>query len=286
MAKGHLANIHLILPFDENPCEAVGKLIDREAWEGKILLDENINVFSDEKKAYWERIILTPSYLLFSSKNGDVRGTSQVTAIPRDKIYWICAQAGRSEGTFIARLLIFTEQKLFCINGVDNEHVQEVANKLYEYIPNIYSCFDPIYLSYVLGEAIVKAPEAYTKSYARYAQNWEADRNACENLRRSGDALSEPREIDFFIRFKKESDIDGVAEKLLEQGFTEAGRGKTENGEYGLSLTLNAIPELPIINNITSEILSILAYTGAAYDGWACAVVRENVFSENSQIGI
>jgi regulator of RNase E activity RraB len=163
---------------------------------------------------------------------------------------------------------------------------KEVANKLYVFIPNIYSCFDPIYLSYVLEEAIVKAPKAYTKCYARYAQNWEADRKVCENLRQNGDALTEPREIDFSIRFKKESDIDGVAEKLLEQGFTEAGRGKTENGEYGLSLTLNAIPELTIMNKITSQILSLLAYSDATYDGWGCAVVWENVFNENSQIGI
>lgn len=78
----------LILPFQENSKKAVAEIIDREVQEGRVLVDEYLENFSDKKEAHGERIMLTPSYLLFFNSMG------KITAIPREKIYRICAQAG------------------------------------------------------------------------------------------------------------------------------------------------------------------------------------------------
>ena len=89
-----------------------------------------------------------------------------------------------------------------------------------------------------------------------------------------GDSLEVPRDIDLYKNFKEETDMESVAEKLIDQGFTVTGREKKESGEYGLSLTLNTTPELDNINRVTSGILRIIEDRDAAFDGWGCPVTR------------
>ena len=85
-------------------------MIDQEVAEGKVLLEKYIYEFTEGKKPYGQRIMLLPSYLLL------VNGMGKITAIPRDKIYWHCAQVGRKgSSSFIVRLLIFTEKKTFSV---------------------------------------------------------------------------------------------------------------------------------------------------------------------------
>lgn len=133
------------LPFDENTKEAVGKIIDRELSEGKILVKEYMNVFPKGRKPCGERVILTPSYLLLCNGMGKVR------AIPRDKIYWLCAQAGRKgSSSFIVRLLIFTEKQPFYMEGTNVRHMKKIADKLYRYIPNVFEGYNPFVLPYEL----------------------------------------------------------------------------------------------------------------------------------------
>ncbi len=266
---------NLILPYGEDTQECVGKLIDQEALDGKILVDEYIDEFTDRKKASGEKIVLIPSYLLLCSTKGGIKGISKVTAIPRDKIYWVCAQVGRKGGPFRVRLLVFAENKIFHLIGADIEHVKNVVDILYQYIPNFFSCYDPFYLSYELEEIFTKNHAEFLRLYERYHTNWTNDYNVCDILVQNGDHLIIPREIDFFIYFKKESDMGNVAEKLLEQGFAEMSREKTENGDYGLSLTLNMVPDMNDINMVTSGILSLLENIDATFDGWGCTVVKE-----------
>lgn len=149
---------NLFLPYGENTKEVVGNIIDGEALEGKILVEEYLFEFADGKKAYGEKIVLMPSYLL-------LMGTSKVTAIPRDKIYWICAQVGYKGGPFRVKLLIFTENKIFSQIGVDIEHVQSIADKLYQYIPNIFSDYDPFVLSYELEKIFAKNFKEFLNFY-------------------------------------------------------------------------------------------------------------------------
>ena len=106
-----------------------------------------------------------PSYLLLCGRKGGPKGTSKVTAITCQKIYWICAQAGIKGGPFIVRLLIFTENKIYSLTGTDIEHVQRIAYKLYQYIPNVFSDYDPFILSYELEKEFAKDRAEFLKFY-------------------------------------------------------------------------------------------------------------------------
>lgn len=117
---------NLILPYGENTKEAVTELIDQEASEGKIQVEEYIYEFAEEKKPYGE------------------------------KIYWIVAQVGQKGGSFREQLLIFTEKNIFNMVGVDIGHVVGIADKIYQYIPNVFSDYDPFILSYELEKVFAK----------------------------------------------------------------------------------------------------------------------------------
>ncbi len=151
----------LILPFQENTKKAVGEIIDREVAEGNVLVDEYIEEFTDEDVPHGERVMLTPSYLLLFNSMG------RVFAIPREKIYWLCAQAGiKGRSPFTVRLLIFTEKKTFnFMEGMNVSHVEKVAEKLYQYIPNVFSNYDPFSLSYKLDELFDKDRGEFVKFY-------------------------------------------------------------------------------------------------------------------------
>lgn len=156
---------NLFLPYEEGTKVEVGKIIDSEALDGKILVEENIENVADVKKAAGEKIVLLPSYMLLCGTKGGPKGNSKVTAIPRDKICWICAQVGQKGGPFIVKLLIFTENKIFSLTGTDIAHVQGIADKLYQYIPNIFSGYDPFVVSYELEKKFTKNPAEFWDIY-------------------------------------------------------------------------------------------------------------------------
>ncbi len=151
---------HLVLPFKEDTKEIVGNIIDGEVRDGKILVEEYISSFSEGKKPHGERVVLLPSYLLLCN------GMGKVTAIPREKIYWLCAQVGRKgSSSFVVRLLIFTEKKTFYMDGVDVEHVEQIADKIYEYIPNVFRDYDPFRLSYELEKLFDQNRQGFLAFY-------------------------------------------------------------------------------------------------------------------------
>lgn len=86
--------------------------------------------------AVWLLVSILPA------KNGAnlllIREIGKITAIPRDKIYWICAQTGYKGGPFYVRLLIFTEKMLIDFDGNDIEHTMKVAEDIYQYILNVF----------------------------------------------------------------------------------------------------------------------------------------------------
>lgn len=150
---------NLILPYKEDTKEAVGNIIDQEVADGKVQVDEYISEFPEGKEPHGERVILTPSYLLLSN------GMGKIKAIPRDKIYWTCAQVGRKGYSFIVRLLVFTEKETFYVEGADVKHVEHIADKLYQYIPNVFHAYDPFVLSYELDKLFIKNRGEFLKFY-------------------------------------------------------------------------------------------------------------------------
>lgn len=151
---------NLILPFKENTKEAVGKIIDREVADGMVQVDEYINEFTEKQKPGGERVMLIPSYLLLFN------GMGPITAIPREKIYWVCTQVGRKgETSYIVRLMVFTENKIFDMDGVDIEHMKKISDKIYQYIPNVFHEYDPFILSYELDKLFSKNREEFLRFY-------------------------------------------------------------------------------------------------------------------------
>ncbi|MCM1283118.1 MAG: hypothetical protein NC242_05735 [Roseburia sp.] len=147
---------NLILPCGENTKQAVAALIDREVAEG-ILYEGFMNI--DTIMPYPNRVILLPTYLLLVGEMG------WITAIPRDKIYWLCAQVGYKGGPYFVRLLIFTEKKLIDFNGNDIEHTREIADNLYQYIPNVFSQYESQELSHRLERLFEENPAAFLEFY-------------------------------------------------------------------------------------------------------------------------
>lgn len=121
---------------------------------------------------------MLPSYLLLIGEMG------QITAIPRGKIYWICAQVGYKGGPFYVRLLIFTEQKIFDFDGNDIEHTKEIANGLYQYIPNAFREYDPQELSYLLEKLYQENRAGFLAFYEeeKRKRNTETGISGCVRL--------------------------------------------------------------------------------------------------------
>ena len=160
---------NLLLPFEENTKEAVAALIDQEVAEGKIVYEGYMN--HNTIKPYPERIILLPTHLLLIGEMG------RVTAIPRDKILWLCAQTGYKGGPFYVRILVFTEKNIFDFGGNDIEHTKEIANDLYQYIPNVFHKYDPQELSYSLEKLFRENHDGFMEYYKEAKENMQNTTN-------------------------------------------------------------------------------------------------------------
>ncbi|MCL1875692.1 MAG: hypothetical protein FWF87_05485 [Synergistaceae bacterium] len=149
--------------------EEAGRVIDDEAASGNILVDEYI--YSNKTGT---RFVLTPSYLLICEG-------MKVTAIPAGKIFWICAQAGiKGESDYIVRMKIFAENKMYDVVGANIEHLKNIADKMYRYIPNIFSNYDAFDLSYKLQEIFVKDYSQFLAIYQEQKQQFYASNASTE----------------------------------------------------------------------------------------------------------
>lgn len=160
---------NLILPLEENTREAVAEIINREAADGKILYEGYMNYKTIKK--YSDRITILPSYVLLISEIG------KIIAIPRDKIYWICAQVGYKGGPYYVRLLIFTEKKLIDFDGNDIDHTIEIAENIYQYIPNVFKDHDSQDLPYALEKLYKENRTEFMRLYEEEKQKLQSAEN-------------------------------------------------------------------------------------------------------------
>lgn len=103
---------NLILPYEGQSKEELARIINEDIKEGKFLVNEYIYKFKEDEKKYGERVILTSSY--------------------------------------IVRLLVFTENEMFTVDGTDVDYVEGLVQKLYEYIPDVFKNYEVFKLSYEL----------------------------------------------------------------------------------------------------------------------------------------
>jgi len=106
-------------------------------------------------------------------------------------------------------------------------------------------------------------------------KDWMANNHLCRNLEMQGEAFNKPRAIDFFIYFATDEHLQNVSDRLSEQCFVEVSRDKTEDGEYSLHLTLDAIPTFNYMNDTTESILNVLDDTDGYFDGWGCPIFKD-----------
>ena len=62
-------------------------------------------------------------------------------------------------------MLVFTEKKIFNMVGVDIEHVEKIADKIYQYIPDVFSDYDTFTLSYELEKLFADNREEFLRFY-------------------------------------------------------------------------------------------------------------------------
>ncbi len=107
-----------------------------------------------------------------------------------------------------------------------------------------------------------------------YDWNWIKDRQVCESLEQHGDTLTDSRQIDFYIYAPSQASLDTVVAELEGLGLVEAGRNQGEDGRFGVELSVNAVPDLRQINDLTVAIMNVLEGTDATFDGWGCPVLK------------
>ena len=158
---------NLIIPFGGQSREELAQIINTDMREENFLVNEYIGHFKEGDKKYGERVILTQSLLLLVN----IKDSGKVAVIPREKIYWLCAQTGiKGRSSYIVRLLIFTESEIFALDGTEVDYVEQLAQKLYEYIPNVFKEYDVFELSYYLEDCFKKNRRAFMALYEEEKQ--------------------------------------------------------------------------------------------------------------------
>lgn len=238
---------NLRLPFEDRTKEQAADIINREMAEEKDFVNEYIYDFSDGKKPYGEKVILLPSYLLLC-RNGII------TAIPHDKIYWLCSQYGiKGRSSYVVRLLVFTEEGVYSMDGVEPDHVDEIAHRLYRYLPDAFSGYDVFKLSYELEKLYDKNRAGFVELYQQEMKKRGLDMTTPQlatdrlNLReiRPEDVNEiyhcwmQDEEVSRYMYWKASSNIDDTKE------FVEYELGNIENNQwYRWIITLKSTSEV------------------------------------------
>jgi len=150
-----------------------GLTIDAEAERGEFLVDEYIYQLIGRKvKQTKIKLVLLPSYLLISSEEGNI------TAIPTDKIYWICVQVSYTRGYPMGTLRIFYDRKIQDIEDVEFLRAFYVVEKIQQYIPNVFYAYNPFLFSYELEGVFHKDYHNFVRIYNQHKEDYDNQRNS------------------------------------------------------------------------------------------------------------
>jgi uncharacterized protein (TIGR01619 family) len=106
------------------------------------------------------------------------------------------------------------------------------------------------------------------------------NRRVCDALRREGDHLSEPREIDhwaYFTAKEVRNEFIAEAERL---GFKVRTDLDDESGRYGAQVFRSDIPGYETIDDLTWPLYEAARKLGGEYDGWETFVMKGDGDSE------
>lgn len=156
---------NLRLPFGGRSKAEVAAIINRDVADGSVIVDEYLDYSRESKNPRGERIILLPSYLLLTNFLGIF------TVIPRDTILCVFFQVGISgRSSFMSRIQIFTDKKVFYAESADIEHCKQICAKLYAAIPNYFGAYEPHVLPYQMEEMYDKKGVEWFREFLEEAK--------------------------------------------------------------------------------------------------------------------
>lgn len=101
-----------------------------------------------------------------------------------------------------------------------------------------------------------------------------ANRRTIDALKREGDDLTSPRQIDHWIYLPSESGANDFLLAASELGFSSTGEVAKVEGALAYQAVVSsvAVPNLDNMNDITLRLLELAHAHGGDYDGWECPV--------------
>ena len=150
-----------------------GVIIDAEAERGEFLVEEYIHHLTGRRVSQTKKkIVLLPSFLLISVEEGSI------TAIPTDKIYWICIQVNYVRGYPMGTLKIFYDRKIQEIENVEFLHTFYTIEKIQQYIPNVFYAYNPFLFSYELEGIFHKDYHRLVRIYNQHKEDFDKQQNS------------------------------------------------------------------------------------------------------------
>jgi hypothetical protein len=110
------------------------------------------------------KIVLLPSYLLIFTEDGDI------TAIPTDRIFWICIQLAARDGYPVSKLKIFYDRKIQEIDDVEFVHTFYIVNRIQQYIPDVFYAYNPFLYSFELEGIFYRDYDQFKEIYNQHKE--------------------------------------------------------------------------------------------------------------------
>lgn len=141
--------------------------------------------------------------------------------------------------------------------------IASVTDGFPAYIPEIGSFEDPQWEEYL----------GFLYPSARDRERM-ANRKTIDALKREGDDLATPRQIDHWIHLETASGADDFLLAARTLGFTSTGEIAKVDGALAYQTVVSsvAVPNLDVMNEITLQLLELAHAHGGDYDGWECPV--------------
>src|SRR3954469_14175154 len=101
------------------------------------------------------------------------------------------------------------------------------------------------------------------------------NKQVVDELIRSGDDVSVPRDVNFSFIFTDDRSINLFIESLKMTHFIHDIYRK-DNGDFDVTLTIYMVPALGMIDDLESQLQSAAMVFSGRYDGWGCFCTRSH----------
>lgn len=150
---------------------------------------------------------------------------------------------------------------------------------------------DPSGWSGAVSAALAEFPEYKYESGSRLDEGWATyldflypspedmeriqNRRVCDSLRKNGDALSEPREIDHWAYFPDEESRTRFLGAIKPLGFKvrELNRSGNDDRPFGIQFFRIDLPSFGTIDGVTLPLHRAAIEAGGDYDGWETQII-------------